>query len=102
MAIFFSVAEMESDADSISVTLVKDWIVRVERGWSKSVGKLLFSAVGKDGIDVYYCADTLLMYIGNINSFTIYGNETSILLFVKDFEIIPSENKDTYTIYILD
>lgn len=102
MGIMFSVAEMESNADSISVSLIQDWIVRVERGWSKSVGKLLFSAVGKDGIDVYYCTDSLVMYIANINSSTIYGDDSAIKLFVKDFEIISSEDKTTYTLFILD
>ena len=46
---------METNSLKLNITTLKkdQWMSRNERGWTKVMGNLMYSAVGKDGIDVY-------------------------------------------------
>ncbi|CAD8128009.1 unnamed protein product [Paramecium sonneborni] len=96
----FSMDQMESQATSLDVYQVTDWRKRGYRGLTKEIDGLVFSAVGRDGLDVYKIVQKDLRFIKNLK-LRDFGLNSSIE--IVDFAIIQHGKKvDYYSMFLLD
>ncbi|CAD8127226.1 unnamed protein product [Paramecium sonneborni] len=96
----FSMAQMESQTTQLDVYQVTDWRKRTYRGLTKEIDGLVFSAVGKDGLDVYKVVQKDLRYIKNLR-FKDFGLNSSIE--IVDFAVIKhGQNEGNYSMFLLD
>ncbi|CAD8124344.1 unnamed protein product [Paramecium sonneborni] len=94
----FSLAQIESQGSSLSVYDVPTWRNRIFRGFTKEIDGLIFSAVGKDGLDIYKIIEKGLEFIKNIKFLHQYEQINII-----DFSIVKKSIIDKcYSLFILD
>ncbi|CAD8173922.1 unnamed protein product [Paramecium octaurelia] len=96
---YFSVSEMETNQNTLSIYQISTFISRDERGLTKEVEGYLFSAVGKAGLDIYQIQDLSVVY-----QTTISFKDLDIVnhqLDLKDFAILKVE-EGKYQLYLLD
>jgi hypothetical protein len=71
---------METNLESIGVSVVSGWKKRRERGWTKTFNHLMFSAVGHEGLDIYSINGKSLSIWMEVNAMTLFGVETPPLI----------------------
>ncbi|CAD8072790.1 unnamed protein product [Paramecium primaurelia] len=96
---YFSVSEMETNQNMLSIYQISTFIRREERGLTKEVEGYLISAVGKAGLDIYRILELQIEYLTNISfrDFDILTHQ----LDVRDFAVIKI-NEGKYQLYLLD
>ncbi|CAD8149729.1 unnamed protein product [Paramecium octaurelia] len=96
---YFSVSEMETNQNMLSIYQVSTFIRREERGLTKEVEGHLFSAVGKAGLDIYRILEESVEYRTTITfkDLGIFTHELEL----TDFAVIRIEEK-RYQLYLLD
>ncbi|CAD8070441.1 unnamed protein product [Paramecium primaurelia] len=96
----FSMEQMESQTTSLDVYQVTDWRKRGYRGLTKEIDGLVFSAVGRDGLDVYKIIQKDLRFIKNLK-LKDFGLNSSIE--IVDFAIVKHGKLDGYySMFLLD
>ncbi|CAK79621.1 unnamed protein product (macronuclear) [Paramecium tetraurelia] len=96
---YFSVSEMETNQNKLSIYQVSTFISRDERGLTKEVEGYLFSAVGKAGLDIYKIQELLVLYQTTITfkDLNIFNHQLDL----KDFAILKVD-EGKYQFYLLD
>ncbi|CAK67675.1 unnamed protein product (macronuclear) [Paramecium tetraurelia] len=96
----FSMEQMESQTTSLDVYQVTDWRKRGYRGLTKEIDGLVFSAVGRDGLDVYKIVQKDLRFIKNLKLKDFGLNST---IEIVDFAIVKHGTADGYySMFLLD
>ncbi|CAD8048031.1 unnamed protein product [Paramecium sonneborni] len=96
---YFSVKEMENNFKSMIVSQIQNWVKREQRGLTKEIDGYLFSAVGKEGMDIYEITETEVFHKQTV-TFKDF-NLKNELLDLKDFSIVKVKDGQ-YQLYLLD
>ncbi|CAD8149144.1 unnamed protein product [Paramecium pentaurelia] len=96
---YFSVTEMEKNEKTMNINQILNWVQREERGLTKEIDGYLFSAVGKEGMDIYEIkeSDVIYKYTVTFEDFKLQKEQLEL----KDFAVFKVKDGQ-YQLYLLD